>query len=159
MARWPSGRSVKIHRAYTIAEAAARLGAQKHTVRRWIAAGLPATGAKRSLLIHGADLRAFLKALGPKKQPCQPGEFYCLKCRTPKRPALDMADYIPKSKSRGLLRGICLTCERLIHRAASPRTIAQKFGGLVIAFPKAERRIDDISSPLSNVDFKQDRQT
>jgi excisionase family DNA binding protein len=159
MARRHSSRRVKIHRNYTIAEAAALLGAHKHTVSRWIAAGLPTTDARRPLLIQGEDLRAFMRAREPEKHPCRPGEFYCLRCRAPKRPAYDMADYIPKTKSRGLLRGICPTCETLIHRAASLGTIAQKCGGLEVAFPRAERRIDDLSSPLPNVDFRQDKRT
>jgi hypothetical protein len=58
MARRHNG--VKIHRSYTIAEAAAVLGAHKHTVR-WIAAGLRTTDDKRPFLIHGNDIRAFFE--------------------------------------------------------------------------------------------------
>ena len=106
-------RRVKIHRNYTVAHAAEILGAHRHTVTRWIAAGLPTTN-KRPQLIHGEDLRSFLERRTPKRQTCQAGEFFCLKCRTPRRPALDMADYLPRTKARGVLRGICPTCERLI---------------------------------------------
>jgi hypothetical protein len=60
MARRFNYRRVKIHRTYTVAEVAA-LGVHKHTVRRWIAAGLPTTDAKRPLLVNGAELRAFLR--------------------------------------------------------------------------------------------------
>ena len=134
MARRHSSRRVKIHRSYSIAEAADLLGAHKHTIRRWIAAGLPTIDNKRPVFIHGADLRAFMKAREPVRQPCRPGEFYCLRCKAPRRPAGDMADYIPKSASRGLLRGICPCCDTLIHRAASLGTIEQKAGGLSVAF-------------------------
>ena len=89
----------------------------------------------------------FLKAREPVKQPCRPGEFYCLRCKAPKRPAGDMADYIPKSATRGLLRGICPICDRLIHRAVSLVTIEQKAGGLIVTFQRAEQRIDDTASP------------
>ncbi|HEY1945337.1 MAG TPA: helix-turn-helix domain-containing protein [Roseiarcus sp.] len=156
MARRHSSRRVKIHRNYTIAEAAALLGAHKHTVSRWIAAGLPTTDDHRPFLIHGEDLRAFLKAREPVKQTCRPGEFYCLRCKAPRRPAGDWVEYLPKTALRGLLRGICPTCDALIHRAATLGTIAQKGGGLDVAFPKAEGRIGDLSHLLSNVDFKQD---
>jgi excisionase family DNA binding protein len=159
MARRHNGRRVKIHRTYTITEAAAALGAHKHTVSRWIAAGLPTTDDLRPCLIHGADLRTFLKAREPAKQTCRAGEFYCLRCRAPRRPAADMADYIPKSPSRGILRGICPICETLIHRAVNLGTIEKKAGGLNIALPRAWRRIDDSASPLSNVDSGKDKQT
>jgi hypothetical protein len=94
-----------------------------------------------------------------KKQTCRPGEFYCLRCKAPRRPAGDMAEYIPRTRSRGLLRGICPTCETLVHRAVSLGTIVQTAGGLDVALPSAERRLDDLSSPLSNVDFKKDTGT
>src|SRR5271154_5088831 len=102
MARRFNYRRVKIHHSYTIGAAANVLGAHKHTVSRWIAAGLPTTDAKRPFLIRGEDLRAFLRAREPLRQRCRPDEFYCLKCRTPKRPALDMAQYLPRTPSRGL---------------------------------------------------------
>ena len=159
MAKRLNGRRVKIHRNYTIAEAAAVMGAHKHTVRRWIAAGLPTTDAKRPFLIHGNDIRAFLKAREPEKQKCRPGEFYCLRCRAPRRPAGDMADYTPKTSARGMLTGICPSCDTLIHRAANLATIEQKAAGLNVTFQRAQRRLHDTFSPLSNVDFSKDKQT
>jgi hypothetical protein len=142
MAKRLNGRRVKIHRNYTIAEAAAVLGVHKHPVSRWIAAVLPTTDDKRPFLIHGNDIRAFLKAREPGEQTCRPGEFYCLRCRAPRRPAADMADYIPKTSARGMLIGICPSCETLIHRAANLATIEQKAGGLTITFQPARRRIE-----------------
>lgn len=159
MARRHSSRRVKIHRNYTIAEAAALLGVHKHTVSRWIAAGLPTTDAKRPLLIHGEDLRAFLRAREPKRQPCRPGEFYCLRCRAPKPPALGMADYVPRTASRGMLRGICPTCETMMHCVASLDKIPSKHGVLDIAFPSGWQRIDDTSHLHLKVDFGQDNET
>jgi excisionase family DNA binding protein len=156
MARRYSSRRVKIHRNYTIAEAAALLSAHKHTVSRWIAAGLPTTDSKRPRLIHGADLRAWLRAREPLRQKCGPGEFYCLPCRSPKRPALEMADYIPRTALRGMLRGICPTCERIIYRAASLATVTENSAVLEIAFPMGQQPLADMTAALSNVDFKKD---
>jgi hypothetical protein len=152
-------RRVKIHHSYTISELSALIGAHKHTIGRWIAAGLKTTDARRPLLVHGNDFRAFMKAREPIKQRCQPGEFYCLGCRAPKQPALDMADYHPRTALRGSLSGICPDCGRMIYRATTLAKLDQIKGGLDVAFPKAEQRIDDTSPPLSNVDFKQDART
>jgi excisionase family DNA binding protein len=138
MARRFNCRRAKIHRTYTIAEVAALVGAHKHTVRRWIAAGLSTTDSKRPLLIHGAELRSFLKAHEPIKQKCRPGEFYCLSCKAPKRPAFDTAQYTPSAPSRGLLSGSCSTCCKPIYRAVSLVAIDQKLGGLKVAMPIAE---------------------
>ena len=73
--------------------------------------------------------------------------------KAPRRPAFDMAQYTPSAPSRGLLSGFCSTCERPIYRAVSLATIEQKLGGLKVALPTAERRISDISPPVSNVDL------
>ena len=131
-------RRVKIHRSYPVAELAALIGAHKQTIGRWIAAGLPKTGGKRSVLIHGADVHAFAAARKPARQSCKPGEFFCLACRAPRRPALDMAEYRPRTPSRGSLCGLCPVCERFIYRAVTRAKIAQIAGGLSISFPTAE---------------------
>ncbi|MEZ5443199.1 MAG: helix-turn-helix domain-containing protein [Lysobacterales bacterium] len=80
--RLPSPHRVKIHRNYTIGEAADLLGKHKNTVREWIRCGLPALTEQRPTLILGSDLRAYLtKRRKSNKQPCRPGELYCLRCR------------------------------------------------------------------------------
>jgi hypothetical protein len=155
MARRFNYRRVKLHHSYTISELSALIGAHKHTIGRWIAAGLTTTDARRPLLIHGADFRAFMRAREPIKQRCQPGEFYCLGCRAPRRPALDMADYHPRTALRGSLSGICPNCGRMIYRATTLAKLGQIRGGLDVAFPKAEQRLDNSSSALLNVDFKE----
>lgn len=119
MARRYDIRRVKIHRAYTISEAAKLLGVHKHTVSRWIERGLSLIEHKRPFLVHGSDLRDFLTAQQPRKQPCRAGEFYCVRCRAPKRPAGNEVERIPKTPTTVLLRGVCPTCDRLIHRLAT----------------------------------------
>jgi hypothetical protein len=148
-------RRVKLHHNYTVSELSALIGAHKHTICRWIAAGLTTTDARRPLLIHGADFRAFMKAREPIKQPCQVGEFYCFRCCAPRRPALNMADYHPRTPLRGQLSGICSGCGHMIYRATTLAKLDQIRAGLDVAFPKAQQRLDDSASALSNVDSKE----
>jgi hypothetical protein len=155
MARRFDCRRVKLHHSYTISELSALTGPHKHTIGRWIAVGLKTTDARRPLLVHGADFRAFMKAREPIKQRCQPGEFYCIGCRVPKRPALDMADYRPHTALRGLLSGICPSCGRMIYRAATLAKLDQVTGGLDVTLPTAEQRLDDSASALLNADFNE----
>ena len=159
MARRFDCRRVKLHRSYTLSELSALVGAHKHTVSRWIAAGLKTTDARRPFLVHGADFRAFMDARKPTKHRCQPGEFYCLGCRGSKRPALDMAEYRPRTSLHGLLSGICPACGRMIYRATTLAKLDQIKGGLDVAFSKAEQRLDDSASALPNVDLKEVRET
>ena len=146
MARRPNGRRVKIHRNYTIAEAAAFLGVHKHTVSRWIAAGLPTTDAKRPFLIRGQDLRAFLRAREPD-QTEHVGRASSIACAVgrPDGPRWRHGRLQSRTPPRAACCcGICPTCDTMIYRAVSLGTIEQKRGGLDIAFPSAERRIGDI---------------
>jgi hypothetical protein len=138
MARRFDIRRVKIHRSYTIAELGVLIGAHKRTIGRWIAADLPTIDARRPLLINGADFRAFIRAREPIRQRCLPGEFFCLGCRAPKRPAADMADYIPRTALRGSLCGICPTCGRMIYRATTLSKLDLITGGLEVTLRKAE---------------------
>jgi excisionase family DNA binding protein len=159
MARRYNVRRVKIHRTYTPAEAAKLLGVHKLTVARWIASGLPLIEQRRPYLIHGADLREFLAAHQPRKQPLQPGEMYCLPCRAPRRPAGDMADLTARSETTGTLIGICPICDRYMHRAVNLGAVERVRGDLVVAVQAPRQRLIDTSASLSNVVFKQGQST
>ena len=154
--RRPNYRLVKIHRSYTVEEAARLLGTHKNTVRAWVKAGLPTCDSKRPIVILGRDLAAYLQARRTKnKRPCQPGEIYCVRCRAPKRPAGDMAECQPITASLGNLMGICPDCEGMIYRRASRAKLAEILGKLDITFSEAERRVSDSSVPIVNSHFSQ----
>jgi len=138
--RRPNYRLVKIHRCYTVEEAARLLGTHKNTVRAWVRAGLPTCDSKRPTLILGRDLAAYLQARRTKnKRPCQPGEIFCVRCRAPKQPAGDMAEYQPITEQLGNLEGICPDCDLMIYRRASMAKLAEIRGKLDITFAEAQR--------------------
>jgi hypothetical protein len=140
----PNPRLVKIHRNYTVEEIASLFGTHKNTVRAWVKAGLPTCDSKRPILILGRDLVEYLKARRTKnKQPCQPGEIYCVRCRATKRPAGDMAEYQPITDSLGNLMGICPACDTMIFRCASMTKLDEIRGKLDITFPEARRQVSE----------------
>jgi hypothetical protein len=154
--RRPNHRLVKIHRSYTVEEVARLFGTHKNTVRAWVKAGLPTIDSKRPVLILGCELARYLKARRTKnKQPCQPGEIYCVRCRAAKRPAGDMADYEPVTEKFGSLMGICPDCGGMIFRRASLAKLAQIQGKLDITIVKARRRVSETNEPIVNSDFSQ----
>lgn len=153
--RRPNPRLVKIHRSYTVEEIARLFGTHKNTVRAWVKAGLPTSDQKRPALILGHELAAFLQVRRTKnKRPCLPGEIYCVRCRAPKRPAGDMAEYQPITSSLGNVVGICPDCEKMIFRRASLAKLEQIRGKLDITFADAERQVSESYSPTVNSDFR-----
>ena len=153
--RHPNPHLVKIHRSYTVEEIAGLYRNHKGTVRAWVKDGLPTSDRKRPMLILGRDLVAFLQAKRAKnKRTCQPGEMYCFRCRAPKMPAGDMADYLPETEKLGMLTGFCPDCECTMNRRVSMAKLEQVRGRLDIAFPQAQRRVSDSNQPSVNSDLR-----
>jgi len=151
----PNPRRVKKLNTYTVNEAALTLGVHKNTLREWIKRGLRAIDHRRPTLILGHSLIDFIKKRRARnRQPCGPGEFYCMRCRAPRRPAEGMADYLPLTTTAGNLRGMCPECEALIHQRVSLAKLGTFQGFLDIAFPQAQQHIREGLSPSVNCDFR-----
>lgn len=155
--RNPNPRLAKLHRTYTVEEVASVFHVHRNTVREWVKRGLPTIDDKRPMLILGRHLSAFLQARRTKnKRPCQPGEIYCVRCRTPKSPAGDMADYKPTTATLGSLIGICPDCGALMYRRVNVTKIELVRGHLDIAMPQAHRHIVESVQPSVNSDLRQE---
>ena len=149
-------RLVKIHLSYTVEEVARLFGTHKNTVRNWVKAGLPTCDSKRPTLILGRDLAAYLQARRTKrKRPCPPGEIYCVRCRAPKRPAGDMADYEPVTEHFGNLKGICPDCEGMIYQRTSKAKLPAIQEKLAVTIVEVRRQVSERERPLVNSDFSQ----
>ncbi len=152
--RHPNHRLVKTHRNYTVEEIASLFHVHRNTVREWVRRGLPTCDDRRPMLILGAELAAFLRARRLKnRQKCSPGELYCVRCRAPRVPAGNMADYKPKTATLGNLIGICPQCECLMHRLVNPSKLEQIRGPLDLTRPQAWSRIGESTEPIVNSDF------
>jgi hypothetical protein len=153
--RHPNHCLVKIHRSYTVEEIANLFGSHKNTVRHWIKDGLTSIDDKRPLLILGHVLVAFLQERRVKnKQTCKPGELYCVRCRTPKSPAGDMAEYSPVTEKFGNLIAICPDCNSIMNRRVSIAKLGQVRGKMDITFPQATQRIVESTKPTVNSDLE-----
>jgi integrase/recombinase XerD len=153
-------RRIKIHRPYTVDEAAKVLGTHKNTVRQWIKQGLSTAGERRPTLLRGNDIRAFLENRNAKrKHRLASGEFYCLKCRAPKPSYGGVADYVPTSPTLGNMKGLCPDCGTIMNRRTSLAKLDRVKGKLEVtifagsATPKRDER------PSLNCDFDQGSRT
>ncbi len=138
MAKLPNHRLVKIHRSYTVEDAAHCLAVHKNTVRRWIKAGLPTVGGRGKTLILGSQLRSFLEVRRKDaKRPCPTGHLYFLKCQAPRPPAAAMTEYIPITPTSGNLKALCPECTGIMYRRIKEADQAEFCAERVVAAPQA----------------------
>ena len=144
-------RLIKMHRSYSVEEAALKLGVHKNSIRGWIKAGLPILDNSRPIIILGGELKAWLdKKRKAAKRPCPPGTFYCFKCRTPKAPALGMVEYKPMNKTTGNLIALCTDCGTMMHRRARQEAIEAIMPNLAIQITEAKLSIIERTPPPLN---------
>jgi hypothetical protein len=152
--RHPNPRLVKINHSYDVGEVAALLGIHKNTVRAWIKGGLAVTDKRRPALILGTTLRAFLQMKRTRnKRPCQPGELYCFRCRAPKKPAGNMADFQPETEAVGNLTALCADCETIMHKRIGTAKLGLISAQIEVTVTEALKRIGDSDNPIVNSDF------
>ena len=133
---------VKLHRSYSVDELARCLDVHKNTVRHWQAKGLEPIEPGKPYLFHGATTREFLATrIASRKRPCAPGTLYCLRCRQPRAPALNMVDYLPIRPGSGNLRALCACCETIMHRRVREADIARIMPGIPVQFTQGQPRL------------------
>jgi len=150
-------RLLKMHRSYSVPEAARVLGVHKNSVRSWIKAGLPTVDKSRPTLMLGSEMRAWLeRKRKAAKRPCLPGMLYCFKCRQPMLPALDMIEYIPFNATTGNLNALCGGCGTVMHRRARLDCLSTKMPNLDVQIREASLRLRERNAPSLNCDNRKD---
>ena len=150
-------RRVKLHRNYTVDEAAMLFRVHHNTVRGWLKSGLQPIDGRRPILILGRQLAGFIHARRERKrQRCRAGEFYCFRCRAPRASAARRADYLPITASSGNLSGVCSQCGTRMYRRVSLRKLAAAVGDLQVLLPQAEQRIVEGADPSLNCDLERE---
>jgi excisionase family DNA binding protein len=150
-------RLIKLHRPYSVEEAARALGAHKNTVRGWIKAGLPIIDDRRPVLILGNELRRFLE--GRRKSarcPSPLGYFFCFRCRESRLPAAGMVDYVARNGASGNLTALCDTCGTVMNRRARLVSLPDIMPNLVVQIREAEPRLVGRAAPSPNCDKGKD---
>jgi hypothetical protein len=126
-------RRVKVHRSYTVEEAARLFRVHKNTVRGWLKLGLQPIDSRRPILILGRQLASFLHMRRERsRQRCRSGQLYCFRCRSPRASAGRMAEYLPLTPSSGNLRAICAYCGTRMYRRVSLYKLAAVAGDMQV---------------------------
>jgi len=110
-------RLVRKNHAYSIQEIATCFGVHKNAVHRWVKEGLMTIDNSRPHLIHGSDLIAFLtERQKVRKHTCQSDEFYCCKCRQPRKAWGRMVDLTQLKRETLTVKALCDECQTSMHR-------------------------------------------
>jgi hypothetical protein len=119
-------RRVKATWPYTVQEIAEVFGIHKNAVLRWLREGLCADRSQRPFLIRGDELARFLnERQNGKRRRCAPGEFFCFRCRVPRKACLGMADIAVESPTRLRIKALCAVCETPVNKVQSVRDLAK----------------------------------
>lgn len=146
-------RRAKLHRSYSVVELAEQLGVHKHTVRSWLKAGLPTVDGTRPALIHGDEFQTWWgKRVKAKKCPLKQGQFFCLKCRQAKSPALGMVEFVAMNATTGNLKALCECCGTMMHRRVRKEAIAATMPEIDVQITEARASIGVQTSPSQNTD-------
>ena len=117
-------RLIKRDLSYTIQEVAELYGLHPQAVRRWINIGLRTIDGLKPFLIHGSDLINFLNGRqSGRKQKCQPHEFYCCRCRLPRRAQKNEVKVENRSRKLLNLSAVCEACDTQMNKAGSVRRL------------------------------------
>ncbi len=159
-----NGRLFKAKRAYSFAEIAEKLNTHKLTVQRWHKAGLKTLEDHvRPFLVMGQALRDFLKVRRQnRKKPLKIGEFFCPRCRKPRRSCPDKLTAqatqrrLGKTYQQVLLWGVCEVCgQRLLLFSSDQKAAEWPKNGLIFTEPAERINGSEISSV--NVDILKGR--
>jgi excisionase family DNA binding protein len=148
-------RLVKIHRSYTVEEAARKLGVHKNTVRHWLKDGLQPIDQRRPLLIHGQSLKTFLEQRRNRdKRRCGLGELYCMRCRAPRSPAERTVELHGLKGGSINLRARCHQCGTTMHKRASRGQLSSIKGILKVARPRHQSRLEEQTERPADCDLE-----
>ncbi|MCX7661601.1 MAG: helix-turn-helix domain-containing protein [Candidatus Omnitrophica bacterium] len=130
---------IKARRSYTFTEIAEILKIHPRTVQSWRKRGLKVIDeATKPYLVYGVELRQFLRAKR-QRHPLKIGEFYCPKCKKPRRSRSDSLSVeitnkmLGKISKQAFIRGICEVCSQRLILFSSDRKVQKlKEAGLLL---------------------------
>ncbi len=151
-----SANRVKQAATYDVAEMAKLLGTHRNTVRRWLKNGLKPIDGNRPVLVLGAELKAYLaRRKAVRRQSCATGEFFCFRCRVPRRAAADMADLRPRTEKVFALMALCAFCATPMHRTIR-RADLPKLAALYDLRTLPPERLSECPRPSPNGDKQEE---
>jgi hypothetical protein len=147
---------VRAAATYSVNEIVVLRRVHPNTVRRWFRRGLRPIDDSRPLLVLGAELSAFLGALrSARRQKCQPDEFFCFSCQSPRRPRQATVTIEVRNTRLLDLHGRCEVCGTRMNRAGSIARLSE-YEDTFAAFMPRDVHIGVPGLPTDNGVFKKE---
>ncbi len=152
-------RLICIGLSYSVQEIAELYGLHKNAVLRWIKGGLPVIDDKKPYLIHGSELVAYLKNKQQgRKRKCQPDEFFCCKCRAPRKALENLADITIRNEIKLSISGLCAVCNTQMHRVGTVKKLAE-YQKIFLIRTIQGQHITECHSPIVMCDSRKETET
>jgi hypothetical protein len=149
--RYPTHR-IKQLVTYDVHEIAKLFGIHRGTVRQWFKGGLKPIDEGRPIIVHGADLKAFIaQRQKARRRKCALDEFYCFKCRAPRKAWGGIADADAYTDKIVTLTGLCCVCGTSMNKTARQADLL-KIGALIEIQPMALERLSGCAHANANID-------
>lgn len=147
-------RRILLKLSYSIREVADLFDLHKNSVLNWIKDGLPIIDKHKPYLIQGSELADYLnKKQTQRKHQCNTDEFFCFKCRLPRKAHENKVGIEIKSQNRLMINGLCANCNGPIHRAGAVRKLTEYQKNFLVCTIQ-ERHIPERAGPIVNSDIK-----
>jgi len=122
---------VRARHCYSFAEIAEVYHRHTRTVQTWRREGLQVIDdASKPYLVMGAEIRRFLRQRRQKsRRPLKAGEFFCSKCRCPRKSLPDKLSVeitnkrLGKTHKQAFIRGACEACGQSLLLFSSDRKV------------------------------------
>lgn len=126
-------RLIKQTLSYSTQDIVSLFGLHKRTVQEWHTQGLPRIDDRKPFLVLGSDLKEFLdKRQGSRRRHCQPNEFYCFKCRSPRTCWENVVDIKFLNEKRLMIIGVCAQCDTPLNKISSPKKLDELYKIFVV---------------------------
>lgn len=119
-------RLIKATWPYEVQEIADLFGLHKNAVLCWLKEGLQADTSRRPYLVRGDELIRFLnERQKSKKCKCATDEFFCVKCRNPRKAYEGIADLQIESPNRFRVKAICAVCSTPMNKVQGMKNFSK----------------------------------
>ncbi|MFN3765193.1 MAG: tyrosine-type recombinase/integrase [Aliihoeflea sp.] len=139
----PDGRAIRVTKTYTVAELAAATNKTQGTIYDWVSQGLPTIDARKPLMFHGSDVKAWLdKRWGGRRNKLALGELPCMGCKKARQPLPQTVRFEARPNGSMNAKAPCPVCSSPMNKALKASDVAA-FQNVLGSDVEEEKRFDE----------------